>query len=255
MKQAFSLSKSLATADERREEVYFETVRSLLNKLEGKNPLKLNEINRQINELMRQAVKSDGIINLFTDANKEFNLFNEAYLQEISKMPQKNLSIEILKKLIAEQVHLYQRTNLVKAQKFSDMLNRSMHSYLNGMLTNEEVIEELMKMAQDMASANRKGNSLGLTDEELAFYDALTRPEAVKDFYTNDQLVAITKELTESLRRSRTVDWNLKESARASMRRMVKRLLHKYRYPPEGMADAMKTVLQQCEMWTDNLNG
>ena len=170
-------------------------------------------------------------------------------------MPQKNLSIEILKKLIAEQVHLYQRTNLVKAQKFSDMLNRSMHSYLNGMLTNEEVIEELMKMAQDMASANRKGNSLGLTDEELAFYDALTRPEAVKDFYTNDQLVAITKELTESLRRSRTVDWNLKESARASMRRMVKRLLHKYRYPPEGMADAMKTVLQQCEMWTDNLNG
>lgn len=255
MKQAFSLSKSLATADERREEVYFETVRSLLNKLEGKNPLKLNEINRQINELMRQAVKSDGIINLFTDANKEFNIFNEAYLQEISKMPQKNLSIEILKKLIAEQVHLYQRTNLVKAQKFSDMLNRSMHSYLNGMLTNEEVIEELMKMAQDMASANRKGNSLGLTDEELAFYDALTRPEAVKDFYTNDQLVAITKELTESLRRSRTVDWNLKESARASMRRMVKRLLHKYRYPPEGMADAMKTVLQQCEMWTDNLNG
>lgn len=255
MKQAFSLSKSLATADERREEVYFETVRSLLNKLEGKNPLKLNEINRQINELMRQAVKSDGIINLFTDANKEFNLFNEAYLQEISKMPQKNLSIEILKKLIAEQVHLYQRTNLVKAQKFSDMLNRSMHSYLNGMLTNEEVIEELMKMAQDMASANRKGNSLGLTDEELAFYDALTRPEAVKDFYTNDQLVAITKELTESLRRSRTVDWNLRESARASMRRMVKRLLHKYRYPPEGMADAMKTVLQQCEMWTDNLNG
>lgn len=206
MKQAFSLSKSLATADERREEVYFETVRSLLNKLEGKNPLKLNEINRQINELMRQAVKSDGIINLFTDANKEFNIFNEAYLQEISKMPQKNLSIEILKKLIAEQVHLYQRTNLVKAQKFSDMLNRSMHSYLNGMLTNEEVIEELMKMAQDMASANRKGNSLGLTDEELAFYDALTRPEAVKDFYTNDQLVAITKELTESLRRSRTVD-------------------------------------------------
>ena len=113
----------------------------------------------------------------------------------------------------------------------------------------------LFRSAQDMASANRKGNSLGLTDEELAFYDALTRPEAVKDFYTNDQLVAITKELTESLRRSRTVDWNLKESARASMRRMVKRLLHKYRYPPEGMADAMKTVLQQCEMWTDNLNG
>ena len=254
MKQAFSLSKSLATAEERRKEVYFETVRSLLNKLEGKEPLRLNEINRQINELLRQAVKSDGIINLFTDANKEFNLFNEKYLQEISKMPQRNLAIEILKKLIAEQVRLYRKTNLVKAQKFSEMLNRAMNSYLNGLLTNEEVIEELMKMAQDMASANSKGNELGLTDEEMAFYDALTRPESVKDFYTNEQLVSITKELTEALRKSRTVDWNLKASARAGMRRMVKRLLHKYHYPPEGMADAMKTVLLQCEMWTDNLS-
>ena len=253
MKQAFSLSKSLVNASERREEAYFETVRSLLNKLEGKEPLKLNEINRQINELLRQTVKSDGIVNLFTDANKEFNLFNTAYLKEISQMPQKNLSIEILKKLIAEQVHLYQRTNLVKAQQFSDLLNRAMNSYLNGMLTNEEVIDELMKMAQDMATAKQEGNDLGLSDEEMAFYDALTRPETVKDFFSNEQLVAMTKELTEQLRKSRTVDWNLKESARAGMRRMVKRLLHKYHYPPEGMADAMKTVLQQCEMWTDHV--
>ena len=168
-------------------------------------------------------------------------------------MPQKNLSIEILKKLIAEQVHLYQRTNLVKSQKFSDMLSKAMHSYLNGMLTNEEVIDELMKMAQDMANASKAGNALGLSDEEMAFYDALTRPEAVKDVYTNDQLVAMTRELTDQLRKSRTVDWNLKESARAGMRRMVKRLLHKYHYPPEGMADAMKTVLQQCEMWTNQM--
>ena len=93
---------------------------------------------------------------------------------------------------------------------------------------------------------------MGLTDEELAFYDALTRPEAVKDFYTNDQLIAITKELTEALRQSRTVDWAQKESARAGMRRMVKRLLRKYKYPPEGLEDAIQTVISQCEMWTDN---
>lgn len=129
-----------------------------------------------------------------------------------------------------------------------------MNSYLNGMLTNEEVIDELMKMAQDMATAKQEGNDLGLSDEEMAFYDALTRPEAVKDFFSNEQLVAMTKELTEQLRKSRTVDWNLKESARAGMRRMIKRLLHKYHYPPEGMADAMKTVLQQCEMWTDHVD-
>ena len=93
---------------------------------------------------------------------------------------------------------------------------------------------------------------MGLTDEELAFYDALTRPEAVKDFYTNEELVAITKELTDALRKSRTVDWEIKESARAGMRRMVKRLLKKYKYPPEGMEDAITTVISQCEMWTDN---
>lgn len=109
-----------------------------------------------------------------------------------------------------------------------------------------------MKMAQDMATASKEGNDLGLSDEEMAFYDALTKPESVKDFYSNEQLVAMTKELTEQLRKSRMVDWNLKESARAGMRRMVKRFLHKYHYPPAGMADALKTVLQQCEMWSDN---
>lgn len=108
-------------------------------------------------------------------------------------------------------------------------------------------------MAQDMAKASKEGNDLVLSYEEMAFYDALTKPESVRDFYSNEQLIAMTKELTEHLRKSRTVDWNLKESARAGMRRMVKRLLHKYHYPPEGMADAMKTVLQQCEMLTDNV--
>ena len=166
-------------------------------------------------------------------------------------MPEKNLSIELLKKLIAEQVHVYERTNLVRSQQFSSMLDRVINAYLNGMLTNEQVIQELLNMARDIASNHKQGNAMGLSDEELAFYDALTKPEAVKDFYSNDQLVAITKELTESLRQSRTVDWEKKESARAGMRRMVKRLLKKYKYPPEGIEDALKTVISQCEMWTD----
>ena len=192
------------------------------------------------------------MINLFTDVDKEFNLFNSAFMEEIAQMPEKNLSVELLKKLIAEQVKLYKRTNVVKSQQFSEMLDRVVKSYLNGMLTNEEVIAELMKMAQEIANAHKEGNSMGLTDEELAFYDALTKPEAVKDFYTNEELIAITKELTEELRHSRTVDWEKKESARAGMRRMVKRLLKKHKYPPEGMEDAVKTVIEQCEMWTDN---
>lgn len=252
MRQAFSLSKSIATADERREEAYFETVRSVLIKVVKPGPLSFKEINAQINELLKQSVQSDGVINLFTDVDTEFNLFNTAFMEEVAKMPEKNLSIELLKKLIAEQVKIYKRTNIVKSQEFSSMLDRVVKSYLNGMLTNEEVIEELMKMAQDISNAHKVGDEMGLSDEELAFYDALTRPEAVKDFYTNDQLIAITRELTEELRSSRTVDWEKKESARASMRKKVKRLLKKYKYPPEGMEDALRIVIEQCEMWVDN---
>ena len=210
MRQAFSMSKSIATADERREEAYFETVRSVLIKVVKPGPLSFKEMNAQINELLKQSVQSDGVINLFTDVDTEFNLFNTAFMEEVAKMPEKNLSIELLKKLIAEQVKIYKRTNIVKSQEFSSMLDRVVKSYLNGMLTNEEVIEELMKMAQDISNAHKAGDEMGLSDEELAFYDALTRPEAVKDFYTNDQLIAITRELTEELRSSRTVDWEKK---------------------------------------------
>lgn len=251
MRQAFSLSKSIATAEERREEAYIETVRSVFVKIEKPGPLSLRDINAQVNELLKQSVQSDGVINLFTDVDKEFNLFNSAFIEEIAKMPEKNLSIELLKKLIAEQVKLYKRTNIVKSQQFSEMLDRIVKAYLNGMLTNEEVIQELMNMAKDISEAHKNGNEMGLSDEELAFYDALTRPEAVKDFYSNDELIAITKELTEALRQSRTVDWEKKESARAGMRRMIKRLLKKYKYPPEGMDDAVQTVIGQCELWVE----
>ena len=252
MRQAFSLCKSITIPAERREEAFFETVRSVLVKIERPGALSLKEINAQVNELLKQSIQSDGVINLFTDVDKEFNLFNTAFIKELARMPEKNLSVELLKKLIAEQVRVYKRTNIVKSEQFSEMLNRVVNNYLNGMLTNEQVIEELMKMATDIADAHKAGNEMGLTEEELAFYDALTRPEAVKDFYTNEELIALTKDLTESLRKSRTVDWEKKESARAGMRRMVKRLLKKYKYPPEGMEDAVKTVIDQCEMWTDN---
>ena len=131
------------------------------------------------------------------------------------------------------------------------ILQQSMNRYLNGMLTNGEVIEELLKMARDMAEAQKEGDSLGLSAEELAFYDALTRPQAIKDFYENSELIAITKELTENLRKNKTIDWQKKESARAHMRMAIKKLLKKHKYPPEGMEDAVQTVMTQCELWTD----
>ena len=253
LRQALSLCRSLLTPEQRFEAAFFEAVRTLLTRITGdRKPLSLKEINQRINELLKSSIKSEGVINLFSDIDTGFSLFNPKFLDEISKMKEKNLAVELLKKLIAEQVSLYKRTNLVKSEKFSDMLSRAMKAYLNGMISNEEVIQELMKMAKDMANASQEGNDLGLTAEELAFYDAITKPEAVKDFYENDELVSLAHELTDLLRKSRTVDWQKKESARAGMRRMVKRLLKKYKYPPEGMDDAVATVIGQCEMWVDN---
>ncbi len=168
-------------------------------------------------------------------------------------MKEKNLAVELLKRLIAEQVAIYKRTNLVKSEKFSEIIQSAMNKYLNGLLTNEEVIAELLKLAKDIAKAHEEGEALGLSQDELAFYDAITKPQAIKDFYEHKDLIAITKELTEMLRKNRTIDWQKKESARAGMRRLVKRLLRKYKYPPEGMDDAIKTVITQCELWTDNI--
>ena len=253
LRQALSLCRSLLIPEQRFEAAFFEAVRTLLTRITGdRKPLSLKEINQRINELLKSSIKSEGVINLFSDIDTGFSLFDPKFLDEISKMKEKNLAVELLKKLIAEQVSMYKRTNLVKSEKFSDMLSRAMKAYLNGMLSNEEVIQELMKMAKDMANASQEGNDLGLTAEELAFYDAITKPEAVKDFYENDELVSLAHELTDLLRKSRTVDWQKKESARAGMRRMVKRLLKKYKYPPEGMDDALATVIGQCEMWVDN---
>lgn len=252
LRQALTLCRSLLNPEQRFEAAYFEAVRTLLTRITGEGkPLSLKEINQRINDLLKSSIKSEGVINLFSDIDTGFSLFDSKFLEEIAKMKEKNLAVELLKKLIAEQVTLYRRTNLVKSEKFSELLSSAMKAYLNGMLSNEEVIQELMKMAKDMASASEEGNALGLTDEELAFYDALTKPAAIKDVYENDELVALAHELTAMLRNSRTVDWQKKESARAGMRRMVKKLLRKYKYPPEGMEDAISTVIGQCEMWTD----
>ena len=124
---------------------------------------------------------------------------------------------------------------MVKSEKFSEIMQRSLNAYLNGMLTNEEVIEEMLKLAKQIAAAQKEGEQLGLTADELAFYDALTKPQAIKDFYNNDELIAITKELADTLRKNKTIDWQKRESARAKMRMLIKKLLKKHKYPPEGL--------------------
>ena len=249
---SITLCRSLLNEEQRFLAAFFETVRTLLSRMTGKGKVTKKEINARIGELLKQSVKSEGVINLFSDVKAEFSLFDTAFLDEISKMKEKNIAVELLKKLLAEKVAVYQKTNIVQSEKFSDLLNRSLSNYLKGLLTNEEVIQELLQLAKDIASADSAANELGLTPEEKSFYDALAKPQAVHDFYSNEELVAMTKELTDSLRKNRTIDWQKKESARAGMRRMIKHLLKKYHYPPEEAANALETVIKQCEQWTDN---
>ena len=253
--QALSLCSSLACEADRFEASFFEAVRVMVIKLTVLGPgkkLSLPEVNKRINELLKQSIKSDGVINLFSDVKEEFSLFDPKFLEEISKMKEKNLAVELLKRLILDQVSVYRTTNVVKSELFSEIIKRAVNSYLNGMLTNEEVIAEMLRLARQIAAAHKEGEKLGLNQDELAFYDALTKPQAIKDFYENEELIAITKELAETLRKNRTVDWQKKESARAKMRSVIKRLLKKHKYPPEGMEDAVQTVMTQCELWTDN---
>ena len=253
--QALSLCSSMVDENSRFEAAFFETVRVLVIRLTntgmGKN-ISLPEINARINELLKHSIKSEGVINLFSDIKEQFSLFDPKFLQEVANMKEKNLAVELLKKLIAEQVFVYRRTNVVKSEKFSEIMQRSINAYLNGMLTNEEVIEEMLKLAKQIAEAQKEGEQLGLTADELAFYDALTKPQAIKDFYENEELIAITKELADTLRKNKTIDWQRRESARAKMRMLIKKLLKKHKYPPEGMDDAVQTVMMQCELWTDN---
>ncbi len=256
MNQALSLCKSLVSEEDQHEAAFLSVLRVQVLRITGRTGtggggMTYAEFNKHIASILEQAVTAQGTINIFEKDSVEISIFDEAFLEELAHMKEKNIALETLKRLIKEQVKNYQKTSVVKAQKFSEMLQKSVNGYLNGMLTNAEVIEELLNMAKEMMAERKEGKDLGLSKEELAFYDALTKPQAVKDFYDNEELIAITRELTEAMRQNATIDWQRKESARAGMRRAIKRLLRHHRYPPEGMEDAMETVMAQCELWAD----
>ena len=208
-------------------------------------------MNERIRNLLSQSVQSEGIVVLFDDKNRDFSIFDETFLEEIRHMKEKNLAVEILKRLLKGVINGYKQTNIVQSARFSELLSQALSLYLKGMLTNEEVISELIRLAHQIKAAEKQGNELGLTAEEKAFYDALTQQEAVRQAYSDEQFIALTKELTDKLRKNRTIDWNKRESAQAGMRKMVKHLLREYDYPPEGQKQALEVVMQQCEQWAE----
>ena len=251
LRQAVTLCRSLLVEEERFEVSFMESVRILIIRLQSPGKVTKKEINQRIAALIEQSVQSDGVVNLF-DEQTEFSLFDEKFMEEVKKMKEKNLAAKLLEDLLRGRVRTMIRSNLVTGELFSNRFSETLNRYVNGLITNEEVIQELLKLAQEMMDEEQQGNDLGLSNEEKAFYDALTRPQAVKDFYSNDQLVAVTKELADMLRRNRTIDWNRREAERANMRRLVKRLLKQYKYPPEEAEGAMNIVLKQCEQWSEN---
>lgn len=248
---ATTLCRSLLTREEKTIVAFFDVVRAMIVKLTTPGKISKRDINERISTLLQQSIKSDGVVNLFGDQQTEFSLFNEAFMDDIRKMNEKNLAVKLLEKLLKERIKKSARKNVVVSDLFSDMLNNALSQYIKGLLTNEEVINELLEMAQKLKQQEEEGNELGLTEEEKAFYDALSTPEGVRKAYSDEEFVALTKELTDALHKNRTIDWYNKESARAKMRTMVRRLLKKYKYPPEGAEQALNIVMKQCNHWAD----
>lgn len=250
LKKWLSLCRSRATEEERYRAAFFEAVRTVLVKVSSDKKLSFNEINKRITELLNQSIKSTGVINVI-NVGDEFSLFDSDFLDKISTLDSSNLTISILEKLLNDNIKAYTRTNIVKSEEFSELMKITMNKYVNGHITNDEVINELIKIAQLVRDAHKEGEKLGLSEEELAFYNAISLPENINNFYDDETLIKITQELTDSLRRNRTIDWQKKESSRANMRRIVKRLLKKHNYPPEEMKFALEKVIAQCELWAD----
>ncbi len=214
----------------------------------GKSP---EELNAAIRQIVSAAVASEEVVDVFAAAGlqrPDISILSDEFLETVKKSPHENLQIELLRKLLNDEISAQSRQNVVQARKFSEMLERTMRAYHNRTLDSAEVILELIGMAQEMRDAPQRGTALGLTDDELAFYDALANHGNVRDIMGDATLAAIAHELVAAIRGSVTIDWTQKEAVRAKMRSRVKRLLRKHGYPPDKQQAAVVTVIEQAEM-------
>jgi type I restriction enzyme R subunit len=255
--RAFALCGTLdEAADLRTEIAFFSAVKAAIVKYTTVDR-KLTEAEKHsaLRRILDNAIKSEGVADIFALAGikkPNIGLLSPEFLEEVRAMPQKNLAVELLEKLLRDEIKAHTRTNVVLQKKFKDRLIESLRKYHNRAIETAQVIEELLKMAGDFTDALSRNEELGLSPEEVAFYDALAERPEVLQTMGNATLKQLATELTAQLRDSTTVDWQVRESVRARMRILIKRLLKKYKYPPEGQEEAVARVLEQAETLADD---
>jgi type I restriction enzyme, R subunit len=252
LSRAFALSVPHDRALAVRDDVgFFQTVRAALAKTTVTTGKPEEELDAAVRQIVSRAVASDQVIDIFSAAGlkaPDISILSDEFLAEVKGLPQRNLAFEVLKKLLNDETKTRARKNLVQSRLFSQMLEESIRKYQNRSIETAQVIQELIDLAKQMREASKRGEDLGFSDEELAFYDALEVNDSAVKVLGDETLKTIARELVDTVRKNTAIDWTVKESVRAKLRTMVKRILRKYGYPPDKEEKATLTVLQQAEL-------
>jgi type I site-specific restriction-modification system R (restriction) subunit len=253
LSRAFALCAASDEATAIRDDVsFFQALQAALNKQTTNHRKTPEQIDAAIRQLVSGAITTDGqIIDIFTSSGlkqPDIGILDDRFLAEVRGLKHKNVAAELLEKLLKDELKVRSKHNLVQSQVFSEKLKKTLNAYHNRAISTLEVIEELIKVAKEMEAATKRGENLGLTEDEIAFYDALARNESAVVAMGDDKLKLIAAELIAQVKKSVTIDWTLRESARARIKVMVKRILNKYGYPPDLQEEAVKTVLAQAEL-------
>ena len=209
------------------------------------------EMDHAVRQLVSRALATDGVVDIFQAAGLErpdISILSDEFLAEVRGLPQRNLAVELLRKLLDDQIRARSRRHLVQARSFGELLERAVRAYQNRAIETAQVIEELIALAKQLREAERRGEQLGLTEDEAAFYEALEVNDSAVQVLGDDTLKMIARELVDTVRRNVSIDWTVRENVRAKLRVLVKRILRKYGYPPDKQERASRTVLEQAEL-------
>ena len=237
---------------------FFQNIRSALSKSTAGAGKDLEDLNTVLQQLVSEAVASTDVVDIFSAAglkNPDISILSDEFLAEFKGMGHENLALEMLRKLLKDEIKSRARKNVVQARNFTEMLESTIQKYQGRLIGAAQVIEELISLAKEMRNAQNKGEELGLNDDEAAFYDALADNISAQDVLGDEQLGNISRELAESVKKNTSIDWTFKESVRAKIRVVVKRILRKYGYPPDLQEKATLTVLEQAELLSDEWSG